>query len=97
MWEVINEATNTATKKVSIDCIKINNILISDEQDIADSFNDFFDKIGPETAEKVHPTGANFKDYLTPTHPPNSLFMQLVDANAIIETFRDMEKKLRKT
>ena len=95
VWDVINEATNSVSKKGSIDCIKIDNVLISDDLDMANNFNNFFSKIGPKTAEKVHHTDKNFRDYLPPP-PLNSLFIQPVDENVIITTVNGMDKKSSK-
>ena len=95
VWDAINEATNSVSKKGSIDSIKIDDILFSDDLEIANNFNNFFSKIGPKTAEKVHHTNKNFRDFL-PTPPLNSLFMQPIDENAIVSTVNGMEKKSSK-
>ena len=89
------QATNSVSKKGSIDCIKMDNVLISDDLYMANNFNNFFSKIEPKTAEKVHYTDKNFRDYLPPP-PLNSLFIQPVDENVIITTVNGMDSKSSK-
>ena len=92
MWDVIKEATNSVSNHDKIESLKINNTLISNEQDIANSFNTFFAKIGPKTSEKVHYTDKNFRDYLPPP-PLNSFFMQPINENELISAVNEMQQK----
>ena len=93
VWKVIREATNMKTNKSStVESIKVNKILITEQQEIANKFNEFFANIGQHVAASVHPTSKNFKDYLPPASQ-NSLFLNPVGLFTIIETINAMDKK----
>lgn len=81
----MNEATNSVSSKGKIDYIKVNITLISDKQEMANCFNDFFAKIGPKTAEKVHYIDKDFQEYLPP--PPVHSFL-----HNIFTTVNDMNQ-----
>ena len=93
VWQTINEATNNLSNRGSINCIRANDLLISDEQSIANCFNDFFANIGPKTSDKAKPTNSHFSEFLPPPSL-NSFFMNPIDANEIISAVKNMEKKV---
>lgn len=93
LWTVINEATNSNKSKTSnVESILVNDILVMDEQIIADSFNDFFSQVGAKTTKNVPSTSSSFKDFLPPPCA-QSLFLYPVVENQIIETLNGMDKK----
>ncbi len=64
-WNILKQALGKQTKLSNFPKVfTINNNLISDKQEIADSFNDYFSTIGIITGEKVKHANKHFIDYL---------------------------------
>ena len=92
VWKLINELRNQPAKNSSVDSLVVDDVLITDEKDIADAFNDHFASIGAAVAETVPTTDINFREFLT--NPIcNSLFLQPVSPAQITEAIRLIANK----
>jgi len=92
VWKLINELRNQPAKNSSVDSLVVDDVLITDEKDIADTFNDHFASIGAAVAETVPTTDINFREFLT--NPIcNSLFLQPVSPAQITEAIRLIANK----
>ena len=52
-WNIINELLNKKSKTTSIKELIIDHNKITDDKDIANEFNNFFCKIGPQLAKNI--------------------------------------------
>ena len=85
-WGVLNDLLGDKRKKKLPDSFVINGSNVSDPQQIADGFNDFFSNIGPNLASKIPSTPTTFNDFLTSAPSPmHSLFLSPTDDAEIID------------
>ena len=78
-WSVLNQALGKQAKQSHFpNVFSINNQLISDKQEIADSFNKYFSTIGNITGCKVKTTNKHFTDYLK-NPMQNSMFIEEIE------------------
>ena len=65
-WKTIKDILgNKKNKKDFPECFMINDTRVTNTKTIAESFNEFFTKIGPDLADRIEtPPGKNFKDFL---------------------------------
>lgn len=74
-WKLINEITNK--KKQSSDLpdnfMKDGNV-ITEPNEIANNFNEYFVNVGPKLADKIPPSSVNFSSYL-PASNQDSIFL----------------------
>ena len=65
-WEGIQQIINLKSKKSSTpSCISVNDNIVSDENDMANSFNEFFTSVADKLKEKIYKNkDNNFKKYL---------------------------------
>ena len=74
LWNEIATVLGSRTKKETIPNLKINNLNVSDEEEISNQMNKFFANIGENLARKLPMSVSNFEDYLS--DPPNkSIFL----------------------
>ncbi len=72
---------------------KVDNTNISDESEIADSFNKYFSNIGKTTSDNVPKTRAKFTDYMK-TPLVNSIFLETIEPDQVIEITNKLKPKL---
>ena len=72
--EIINIKSNTYNKPSSL---SVNNQLLTDESDIANSFNEFFANIAGKLSQKITPTEKKYTDFLINPNE-NSFFIRPV-------------------
>ena len=65
-WQTINTVLGRKSKRNSIVEILHNNNCINDSKSMADIFNNYFNKIGPQLASNIPPSTITHKEYLTP-------------------------------
>ena len=62
-WSVINETINRKPSNKTVNTFIINNEKVTDQTEIANSFNNYFVNIGKSLSEQIH-TNCHFSDYL---------------------------------
>ena len=92
-WETIRELIGKQKNKIYIpDYFRNGEALISGDKNIADGFNDFFSKVGPDLAEKIEPSTCDFSSYLGEEAQTNFIFCK-VTPKLIIETAGKLKNK----
>ena len=65
-WKIINKLLNKKSKTTSINELTINRNKITGDKNIANEFNNFFCKIGPQLAENIPPSDFDPLHYVIP-------------------------------
>ena len=92
-WNILKQALGKQTKKSNFpNVFSVDNKLISDKQEIADSFNKYFSTIGKITGEQVKHTNKHFTDYLK-NPSPNSMFVEPVEEIEVLNTVNKLKPK----
>jgi hypothetical protein len=65
---------------------------VSNKLQIANSFNEYFSKIGAETSNNVPKTNKTFTEFM-PDPLPNSMFLEPVSTSTVITTSRKLKSK----
>lgn len=93
-WKTINDVMGRSKSKEKFpEHFIIDNTAVSDSQSIADSFNNFFTKIGPDLANNIaKPNNKEFTDYL---HNPcsNHLVFQPITAEYTMKLINNLHSK----
>ena len=63
-WKSINQILGRQTKQMTVNELNIGENILSDPQEIADGFNDYFSNIGPNLASKIDVPNCNFETYM---------------------------------
>ncbi len=92
IWRTINEACNKSNKSSKIDKLELNGIIINDEAEIANAFNDHFSQIGEKVSAFIPNKDIDFKQYLPNPSIP-SLFLAPVSPGEVLEIIMNMGKK----
>ncbi|CAB3992421.1 Hypothetical predicted protein, partial [Paramuricea clavata] len=64
-WKTVNKILNRKQKCPDINSVKTQNGEITDPNELAESFNDYFTNIGPDIAKTIDKGDRNFTDYIT--------------------------------
>ena len=92
IWKTINEACNKTNKSNKTDKLNVNGVIINDETEIANAFNNHFSQIGEKVSAFIPNKDIDFRQYLpNPTIP--SLFLAPVSPGEILEVIMNMGKK----
>ena len=92
-WQILNEITKKTKDKSSvIEEIKIGDKLVSDPEEIANTFNEFFATIGDKNAEKLAPTNKKPENYLTGNFP-NNFFINPTTPEEVINYTKKLKTK----
>ena len=65
-WQTINELLNKKPKTTEVKELDINGQLITDDDEIADAFNQYFSTIGSTLSDKIIGNGIDPKRFVTP-------------------------------
>ena len=77
-WSILKQAIGKTNDKSGFpNSFNINNKLVTDKQHVAESFNNFFSKIGLETSHNVPNSNKSFSSYM-PKSLPHSIFIKPV-------------------
>ena len=93
-WKVINLILNKQKSSKIITSIISEGNLVSDPNEIADCFNDYFTNIGPNLASNILPTQSSlgFTEYLS--NPNNkSVFLTPVNKYEVIDIVNNLQNK----
>ena len=91
-WKVVNNVLNKEKNYNNITHMKINDVLIDDNLNIATNFNNYFSQIGPNLANAIPRTEKSFKCFLK-NENSNSLSFVQTNANEIIKIVQGLKKK----
>jgi hypothetical protein len=90
-WDLLKEAANLHGSNDNVEKILVNNEIISEPKKIAENFNDFFAKIGPQISESITQTETKPEDFMP--NLPNLVELELNDIqptliNDIVKQFK---------
>jgi hypothetical protein len=92
-WSILNEAIGRKRESKSFPLeFSVNGIMVSNKQDIANHFNEFFSQIGYQTSANVPKVDKNYSDYL-PNPILNSIFIEPVTEEIVRETCVKLKPK----
>ena len=90
-WDILKEAANLNKSNDTIDKLVTNDGVIYDKRQIAQTFNDFFVKIGPEIKQSISPTLLKPEDFMP--NLPNVIPLEFANINPTY--IRDIVKSLQ--
>ena len=97
IWEAINDLTNRKTKTSAPNKLqKENGDIISDSEEIAEEFNNFFVNIGSSMAKSVPPVNRGFTQRTNHAGLANSIFFEPstpYEVNKIIRALNDQKAR----
>jgi len=73
-WEIIGKILNRPTKNIINPSFLSNNVMISDNRQIAEEFNNYFATIGLNLAATIVPTQIHFSSFLPPGPSQSAVF-----------------------
>ena len=92
-WDILKQAIGKRNDKRMLPHeFKINNTTISDKQSVANSFNEYFSKIGHETSNNVPSSQHSYSDFM-PAPLPQTMFFDPIDIHCITETTNKLKCK----
>ena len=94
-WKILNSIIRKGQKFTSFpDSFENNGATLKNKTDIANGFNDFFVKVGPNLAEKIEkPNGnTNVETYLGRSNG-NSMLLNPIEESEIIDIVRNCKHK----
>ena len=89
-WAVLNEIMGKKRDHKSIQELHVDNNIISDQQQIANKFNDFFINVGPNLAKKIPGSNKSVSDYQKKSYN-NSIFLAPTSVNEILNIIQDLK------
>jgi hypothetical protein len=93
VWEAYNELINKNTSKLDVSELKINNVSITDDQLIAEQFNQYFSSVGEAIAESISNVNIDPLSYLNYNEQLPSLNLNEISQYDVIETLKSFESK----
>ena len=67
VWKTVNNLLGKQNKQTVVNELDIEGEILTNPQDIAEGFNDYFSKIGPNLARKIGTSNCNFENYIKKT------------------------------
>ena len=94
-WKILNKVIRGSPSTDKIPEIFINNNSeISDKKEIANGFNNFFVNVGPNLAREIkNPSNISVEDYMEQQSNRNTMFLDPVSNEEIIEVVKSMGNK----
>ena len=91
-WKTVNKIVNRKQECGSeISCIHSQSGQITCSNELAESFNNYFTKIGPNIANTIENSDANFMDYLTETTKTKNVFkFQVISVTKVVGLLRSL-------
>ena len=92
-WSLINEFIHPSAKnkRGKIDCLKIDGMFVSNEQDVADQLNSYFSNVGANIANSIVDS-YDHNEFLQGNHP-NSFFLSPVSTAEVIGYISSLKNK----
>ena len=91
-WKIINQLIKKKKQYKLPTYFEINNEHISDNTEIANTFNTFFNNIGPDVYKKIPHTDKDFTSYLNGNYP-RTFFMTPVDPAELVAIAKNLKSK----
>lgn len=92
-WSILKLAIGKRNDKSSFPHeFLLNNLPVSDKSIIANSFNQYFSNIGPETCKNVPASQNKFTDYVPPPLS-KSMFLDPIDIFSVLDATRKLNTK----
>lgn len=92
-WTILKQALGKQNNQPKFPKLfTIENRLISDKKEIANSFNDYFSTIGNLTGQKVKQTHKHFSDYLK-NSMKDSMFLETVEETEVLNIVNKLKPK----
>ena len=93
-WGLIRQIIGAKSERSQIpDYFKVNSGIIKNNLDIANGFNDFFSKIGPNLASEISDSEVTFDSYLSDSNPVSFNFSKISEMD-ILRTCNQLKPKL---
>ncbi len=94
LWKFYNSVSGLGKDKTasSVNCIKVDDNIITDTSTICDVFNHHYVKVGPTIAREVPKINTKFHDYLPPRNP-NTFWISPVTPVDIARTIEGLKNK----
>ena len=85
-WKTVNKILNRKQEcGAEINCINSQSGQITCSNELAESFNNYFTKIGPDIANTIENSDVNFMDYLTKTIKTKNVFeFQVISVTKVV-------------
>ncbi len=64
MWKNINQLIGKTSKTTNVAAIKLSEQIFTNKDDIAETFNDYFSKIGTDLSSRIPPSNKGFEEFL---------------------------------
>ncbi len=80
-WEIFNKVTGKPTKKNQINEIKNENVILTDNLDIANHFNSFFSTVGQKISSNINNVATKPLSYIQNMTAPNLVFDEIVPSH----------------
>ena len=81
VWKTINNLLVKQNKQTVVNELDIEGEILTNPQDIAEGFNDYFSKIGPNLASKIGTSNCNFENYIKKTKSEFAAFQPTTISN----------------
>jgi hypothetical protein len=91
-WQAINELLNKRSKTTQIKQLNINDRVITDDDKIADSFNEYFSTIGCTLSDKIIGNDTDPMSFVTPIHG-NSFDFTSITIQETIDVLNQIKSK----
>ena len=92
-WQILKKAIGKQSNKSGFpQSFKIDNENVSNKIQIAESFNNYFAKIGVSTSQNVPKSKKNYTDYLK-NSLSNSMYLESIDPSTVIDVVRKLKPK----
>ncbi|CAB3999762.1 Hypothetical predicted protein [Paramuricea clavata] len=88
MWRNINQLIGKTSKTTNVTSVKSNDQIFTNNHHIAETFNDYFSKIGTEFSNRIPPSNKGFEEYLERSVSPVFEFKSV--SNDEVETVLTM-------
>jgi hypothetical protein len=93
-WKILRDVAKLSTKtKCMPSAFDVNGRIVSDPEEIANNFNEYFSNIGADLGKQATPQQTSFKRHLV-DNCPNSFFMCPVPPDELITTAQSLKSKL---
>ena len=84
VWKTINNLLGKQNKQTVVNELDIEGKILTNLQDIAKGFNDYFSKIGPNLASKIGTSNCNFENYIKKTKSEFAAFQPTTTSNGLL-------------
>ena len=92
LWNNVNLLTNNKTNNSKINSILVNEKVLSDPRDIAESFNAYFTNVASALESKLPPPSEDFMEYMRGDFP-NSIAIPETSPNDLLNVINSLKSK----